>query len=659
MYIRNKHPHLSVGAFELDGLPDFLVILGLNGSGKSQLLNGISAKKITVKNTADGMSDPRQIVIISKENDIGATRLTSSASTAIDQIQDDHNIHLMPEFEMSKFDEIRETFLSETRKEIENFLSLELGTFENWTDPVDTILEKNDLESTDENLEFLRSALIRAETAITADENESLATPGDFRVLVKRISALGEKSPFEVTETNLRLYGSMGTIDPFSPKYADIFVAYRDAQHRNRFQRMEDQDEGTNLALDPDKFLAHFGPPPWETMSETIQQGGLEFEFVPPEQSNKSTEYHLQLRKIDGQNPIQISKLSSGEQVRIMFALAAFRYDPLLATLVRPSLLLLDEMDASLHPSILREWIGMLAEDLPKKQRISSILTTHSPVTVALAPEKSLYEMVEGEGVPRKISKHAAMNKLLVGVPSLAIDFSGRRQVIVEAGLDAELYQKVFDQIKSVIDPQRSLAFIPASGVNRRDGGTSRVIDLTERFQAEGNLSVMGLTDWDQSRTPTDRIKVLGKDQFYAIENVILNPLLIASFLLKKTNLLRTKGWTFSTLLNSNTQKKQEIVDHIQDELVANTSFSGKKELVQYLGGFSLDILVDFNRKNGHELQKLLAGQVTGFPNSSDPTRPMKELVDHGILEHPPLCPQAFADVFLELANTDINEFMS
>lgn len=653
MDIKSEHPYLSVGAIDLTDLPNFLVIVGPNGSGKSQFLDGVSVKTIKVANTADGIRDPQRIILLSKEEDIGANRLSSSARTRKDQKRDDHNPHLGPEYEISKFNGIRDRLLSEVRKEIEEFLSLDPDTFDEWTHPVDSILENHRVENTAENFEFMQSALQRAETAITT--NKAGPSPGDFRNVIARIAGLGEMSPFDVSETDLRSFGNLGSIDPFSPQIAAMFMRYRDAQFENRLQRIEDEDEGTSHSLDRERFLTHHGQPPWEILSETIQRAGLNYEFMPPEQSNKIDQYNLTIRKIGETNPIPMSNLSSGEQVRIMFALAAFRFDPLRGTLAKPSLLLLDEMDASLHPSILRDWIGLLAHYLPEKQKISSILTTHSPVTVALAPADSLYEMDETRNVPQKITKQAALNKLLQGVPSLAIDFSGRRQVIVEAGLDAELYQTVFDELKSTINPPRSLAFIPASGRNRQDGGTSRVIDLTERFEAAGNLSVMGLTDWDLSNSPTNRIMVLGQGQFYAIENVLLNPLLIASYLLKKTNCLKARGWTFSKLLNSTTAEKQQIVDYIQDELLKKQSLSEEKESVDFLGGFSLDILVDLNRKNGHDLQDLLAQEIAGFPNSSDPTRPMKELVSHGIMESVSFCPKVLAEAFLELASIDIS----
>lgn len=48
-----------------------------------------------------------------------------------------------------------------------------------------------------------------------------------------------------------------------------------------------------------------------------------------------------------------------------------------------PDILLLDELDASLHPSMIKNMIGVI-EDIFLEQGIKVILVTHSPSTIAL-----------------------------------------------------------------------------------------------------------------------------------------------------------------------------------------------------------------------------------------------------------------------------------
>jgi len=54
--------------------------------------------------------------------------------------------------------------------------------------------------------------------------------------------------------------------------------------------------------------------------------------------------------------------------------------------------LLLDEVDASLHPSMIKNLLDVI-EKIFLKNGCKVILATHSPTTVALAPEESIYEI--------------------------------------------------------------------------------------------------------------------------------------------------------------------------------------------------------------------------------------------------------------------------
>lgn len=68
-------------------------------------------------------------------------------------------------------------------------------------------------------------------------------------------------------------------------------------------------------------------------------------------------------------------------------------------------------------------------------------MTTHSPTTVALAEEDSIY-LMSREGSPRlaKATKDAALRSLLVGVPKLSIRADHRRTVLVESPVDERRY---------------------------------------------------------------------------------------------------------------------------------------------------------------------------------------------------------------------------
>ena len=57
-----------------------------------------------------------------------------------------------------------------------------------------------------------------------------------------------------------------------------------------------------------------------------------------------------------------------------------------------PQVLLLDEVDASLHPSMMQNMLNVI-EKVFLENGVKVILVTHSPTTIALAPEESVYVM--------------------------------------------------------------------------------------------------------------------------------------------------------------------------------------------------------------------------------------------------------------------------
>ncbi|MBM9539067.1 ATP-binding protein, partial [Desulfobulbus alkaliphilus] len=92
-------------------------------------------------------------------------------------------------------------------------------------------------------------------------------------------------------------------------------------------------------------------------------------------------------------------------------------------------MMLFDEIDAPLHPSMSRNVIHTITNTLVDGFGIKVIATTHSPSTVALAPEGSVHVMNPGRPGVHASSKAEALNILTVGVPTIAMSFDGRRQV--------------------------------------------------------------------------------------------------------------------------------------------------------------------------------------------------------------------------------------
>lgn len=84
-----------------------------------------------------------------------------------------------------------------------------------------------------------------------------------------------------------------------------------------------------------------------------------------------------------------------------------------------PDVLLLDEVDASLHPSMMKNMLEVI-KNIFLMQGVKVVLVTHSPTTIALAPEESIY-VVNRSGKNRieKKSKQDALAILTQGFATI------------------------------------------------------------------------------------------------------------------------------------------------------------------------------------------------------------------------------------------------
>ena len=140
--------------------------------------------------------------------------------------------------------------------------------------------------------------------------------------------------------------------------------------------------------------------------------------MVPsPAGMDDSELYQLSLvSTIDGKTTIGFANLSSGEKT--MLAIFGLLFSNSFNGGF-PRLMLLDEVDASLHPSMIRSLLSVL-RDVLTPNGVKSILVTHSPTTVALAPEEALYEMRRaGPDRLKKIGRSEALSLLTEGFATL------------------------------------------------------------------------------------------------------------------------------------------------------------------------------------------------------------------------------------------------
>ncbi len=165
-------------------------------------------------------------------------------------------------------------------------------------------------------------------------------------------------------------------------------------------------------------FIKLHGEKPWDVINTILSSfSSLEYKINSPEGIDYFSNFQLKLihTKINDLE-IGFEHLSSGE--RILMALVASIYKSSSDNHF-PDILLLDEIDASLHPSMTRSLLKVI-NDIFISKGVKVILVTHSPSTIALANPESIYLMNKfGENRLEKADKDIALSILTEGFATL------------------------------------------------------------------------------------------------------------------------------------------------------------------------------------------------------------------------------------------------
>ena len=155
-------------------------------------------------------------------------------------------------------------------------------------------------------------------------------------------------------------------------------------------------------------------PPPWETLREILsamrdaagEDGLFNFDFSDPNEHELDLRNYEQFSfKAEMTNrttgaKYELESLSSGEKVLMALCLASFNQ-----YLGRrpPKLLLLDELDAVLHPSMVAALVRTLKTQFgPQGTKV--LMTSHSAITVAALDEVDIFRVARTGGHSRSLA---------------------------------------------------------------------------------------------------------------------------------------------------------------------------------------------------------------------------------------------------------------
>lgn len=393
-----------------------------------------------------------------------------------------------------------------------------------------------------------------------------------------------------------------------------------------------------------------------------LLEAELDLEVTAPDEYGQEV-YAPMLRKRSSNAAVTYQNLSSGEKVILSISFALFNASEDRQAILLPKLLLLDEVDAPLHPSMARVLLRVIEGTLVKRFGVTVIATTHSPSTVALAPEASLFIMRAGQAGMHKTTKADALNALTEGVPTIALSYHGRRQVFVESPDDAEIYSSLYLRLKNRLRSERSLEFI-ATGVRSPRGdentGCDNVVRIVNQLVEAGNESVFGLLDWDNRREPSGRIAVLAHELRNGLENVMLDPLLLAAFVCyhfpKEWESFDSLGHlSWAALKDSNQEQLQRAASDVCSRIFG--SGDAARRDAQYVSGLRLELDSRVFDLDDHEYEKAV---LQAFPFFRSVTKGsercaelMKRIVATVLREAPEFLPVEIETCMSQLLNSE------
>jgi len=386
-----KNPYLSIDQFDPIDIPDFVVLTGVNGSGKSHLLGAIEKRHVDI----EGM-EQANIVLFNYET----FRLDNE-----------------PAFNAHQLSAERESAWNYHEQQIKNnAISWRSGMGANY-EPLKASCEAEKSNFWSLAANELKQYKQNAKNFFNSPHIKQNAQAQGIYSLTKNI-------PYSIDEIRhddfVRLYKPYVFKNDFLPQQLgkviwDYYVKYRS----NQVNAYENAKNGKNYeVLSEQDFISVHGEKPWDLINRILETfDTLKYKVNSPEGADFFGSFQLKLKHIEKENlEVEFSTLSSGE--KILMALVASVYKSS-GDKHFPDILLLDEVDASLHPSMMKNMLEVV-KNIFLKQGVKVLLVTHSPTTIALAPEESIY-VVNRSGKNRieKKSKQDALSILTQGFATI------------------------------------------------------------------------------------------------------------------------------------------------------------------------------------------------------------------------------------------------
>lgn len=480
MDISFKGNFKSLSSFEWKNIPSLAIISGLNGSGKSQLLN----------------------VIMGTYNDISRnSRLTE---------------HTGKEFVMSisGVDLDKDGMIFWQPNGINPNLSLRKFGYEDLKFLTQFILfqMRHDFQKRDRIFSQVRTSSGNTGRELFKDAIK-LKSPIIINEILERTGKSSETISAEEISYHFPEEILLEDFDLFQKDSLEmIFYFYI-------YKKVANEKQGLGIPISP--------VAPWEIINKVIEEAGLPYQITEPDETIveriftnalnefSSDSFSIKLVRKKSKEEIGFQNLSSGERVILSLSLLLYYSEN---RGLRKKLLILDEPDAHLHPSLTKQFFDVVDNVLIRQYGARVIMTTHSPSTISLAPESNHCQIYKLSKEPTKIEPVQDRYELISDLSDGLLVVSPKtKYIVVEGKSDKPFFESVYKTAirEKCLKKYPPMVFIP--GTNK-----DSVKHWVKEQREIGNADYHGIIDKDQGNEPSDGIKVLNR---YSIENYLLDPI--------------------------------------------------------------------------------------------------------------------------------------
>lgn len=353
--------------FEWSNIPPFAVITGVNGVGKTQLLEAIRGRTNGANHGGKNQSILREITAPS-----GPVNLVFSENTT----QRGLSLNGLIEY-VNNVDQ-RLVQIRNIEQQINNYqnnINNLHHQYSQTSERVGRLQIENRIKTQEGYIRDLQNEKLNVN--IYAYDEE-----------LKRIAHKLSKRVDDLTEEEIRLlaidnFESLTTVDELTR-----FVTNENLRYMRRVTHLAEthQDEERESLVAQER--------PYQTINRLFRQYGFDyFDMLDPFPFDGKLDGEIRFQGKGGE-VVDYNSLSSGEQAIVQFVIWSYGQD---FRGNRLDTMVIDEPDAHLHPSMCKMMVEIFSEMSAKKEvgggGIRIIITTHSPSTVAFTPEGSLFVM--------------------------------------------------------------------------------------------------------------------------------------------------------------------------------------------------------------------------------------------------------------------------